>query len=292
MGAPGGGAGPGGSWRSDVRRILRLGWPQSVNLIITFLPGLGMLFFLGADPDHTAAAGMGFMFTNVAGFSLIVGSGAGAQPLISQAFGAGSLRRCGDLLQRQLAMHAALCGCIALVWLSTERILLALKQPPGIAQLAGQFVQWRVAALPALAVREDLSNYLVAQRVTMFPMLLSVAAGVLNMAAFAALIPRMGFVGAPLAYTVANVAQAVVLWLFARCALADGDTWPQWSVREALSGWGEMLALALPGGVLMLCEWWGWETNLFFAGLLCDPRGNGGGEHGCLAIKKSRASPG
>jgi MATE family multidrug resistance protein len=40
-----------------------------------------------------------------------------------------------------------------------------------------------------------------------------------------------------------------------------------------------MLALALPGGILMLCEWWGWETNLFFAGLLC-----GDAAAGCVQL--------
>ena len=57
-----------------------------------------MLMFL--DSDNLEAAGMGFMFTNVTGMSLIIGFGSGVIPLIAQAFGAGNLQRCGDLLQR------------------------------------------------------------------------------------------------------------------------------------------------------------------------------------------------
>jgi len=41
-----------------------------------------------------------------------------------------------------------------------------------------------------------------------------------------------------------------------------------------------MLGIGLPAGALMLCEWWGWEVNLFFAGLLCE----GKGDHGCVQL--------
>jgi MATE family multidrug resistance protein len=228
-----------------------------------------MCFFLSSNPDHVGAAGMGFMFCNVMGYSLIIGSGAGVQPLVSQAFGANNLVRCGDLLQRQFAIHAVMLVFIAAVWLNAEPILLLLRQPSGIAALAAQFIMWRIAALPALALTEDLRCFLIAQRVPRLPMLASVASNVANIAGFAVLIPRLGFIGAPLAYTLANILQASVLLVCVRGALPNADAWPRWSLHAAFSGWTELLKLALPGGFLMLCEWWAWETNLFFAGLLC-----------------------
>jgi len=265
-----------GSWKHELVTIFRLGWPNSINQVLTFLPGLVMLHFLGSDADHVGGAGMGFMFSNVVGLSLIIGTGAGAQPLISQAFGAQNLPRCGDLLQRQLAIHAFLVFVLFAVWLSTEQILLTFKQPAEISELAGRFVRWRVAALPALAVKEDLTNFLVVQRVMQFPMLVNLTASILTIGGFAVFIPAFGFIGAPLAITVANIVQALLLWVFAWRVLPDALAWPQWSARTAFSGWDEMLRLALPGGILMLCEWWGWETNLFFAGLLCDGTSGGG----------------
>ena len=67
---------------------------------------------------------------------------------------------------RQLLIHAVLCLLIVALWLNTERLLLALGQPAKIAALTHQFVLWRIAALPALVVQQDYSNYLVAQKVT------------------------------------------------------------------------------------------------------------------------------
>ena len=68
---------------------------------------------------------MGFMFGNVTGISFLVGFGLGFIPLASQAYGAGNMRRVGDLLQRQLMIHFLLvCIPIAVVWSKTEAILL------------------------------------------------------------------------------------------------------------------------------------------------------------------------
>lgn len=258
------------SLRSALLDVLRLGWPNSINQILTFIPGLVMLYLLGDNADQIAAAGMGYMLCNVTGMSLLMGSSAGSQPLISQAFGAKNYKRCGNLLQRQFAIHSVLVVIIALIWFFAEPILLACKQPAHISALAGQFAIWRIAALPAFAIKEDITIYLTAQRVMKLPMVLSILASFVNLICFYFFIPRFGFVGAPLAFTVANYFQGVALFAFMRSCLPEPDTWPVWSIRESLTGWGEMLKLALPGGLLMLCEWWGWETNLFFAGLLCD----------------------
>lgn len=255
---------------ADLCAILQLGWPNSLNLILTFIPGLLMYYFLGSNLDHVAAAGMGFMFTNIAGYSLIIGTGSGAQPLISQAFGARNFKRCGDLLQRQLAIHAVLLLFISFIWLNTEQILLMLRQPPQISSLAGQFVRWRLIALPALALKENLYNYLNAQCVVQLPMFIAIAASLVNVVGFAVLVPHYGFIGAPLAYSLANILQALCTLSLTRWALPHPSAWPKWDIQIAFSEWREMLKLALPGGALMLCEWWGWETNLFFAGLLCD----------------------
>lgn len=229
-----------------------------------------MLHFLGTNSEHIAGAGMGNMFCNVTGISLLLGTGAGAQPLISQAFGAKNYKRCGDLLQRQFGIHAVLVCFIGLAWFFADRILLSFRQPTNIAALAGQFAIWRLPALPAYAMKEDINGFLIAQRVVKLPMLMSTLTSLVNIFCLWLFIPRLGFVGAPLSLTVANYFQCISLLVFVRCVLPEKAAWPIWNLRETLTGWGEILKLALPGGLLMLCEWWGWETNLFLAGLLCD----------------------
>mmetsp|Transcript_41208 Transcript_41208/g.116643 ORF Transcript_41208/g.116643 Transcript_41208/m.116643 type:complete len:494 (-) Transcript_41208:316-1797(-) len=265
-----------GSHASELLEVLCMGFPIAVNVILPALPGLAMLHFVRSSPDHIAAAGTGFMFSNVIGLSLIMGFGSGCSPLVAQACGAGNFTRCGDLLQQQLAINAVLVAVIAAVWWNTERILLAFGQPPVIAALAGEFVLWRLPALPALALREDLLNYLVTLGVVKLPMLTGAAASFVCIAGFATLIPMYGFVGSALSLTLANLLQASLLLALARRSLPTDSAWPRWSARTAMSNWGELLRLALPTGFFMLSEWWGWEMNLFFAGLLCGKDSQGG----------------
>lgn len=230
---------------------------------------MAVLLFLGADADELAAAGMGFMFSNVTGFSLIVGFGAGATPLISQAFGARNFQRCGDLVQRQLAIHAMLLPLVGGIWYCTESILLAFGQPPVVSKLSADFMRWRILALPFFALKEDLICYLTAQRVMRFPMVVSSFANLTNIALYPVLIARFGFIGAPLGMNIGNVLQAVFTLAFTKWSLPVKEAWPAWNLKAALSGWCEMLKMAGPGGVMMLSEWWGWEINLFLAGILC-----------------------
>lgn len=64
-------------WSAELYTILQLGWPNSIAYISSLLPGMLMLVFLGKleDGDQLiAAGGMGFMFGNITGFSIIIGS--------------------------------------------------------------------------------------------------------------------------------------------------------------------------------------------------------------------------
>ena len=70
-------------WGRELVIIFRIGWANSVIQLLQFLPGFFMMMFLPTD-DELAGAGMGFMFGNVTGFSLIIGFGSGLIPLASQ----------------------------------------------------------------------------------------------------------------------------------------------------------------------------------------------------------------
>ena len=64
-------------WSAELYTIVQLGWPNSVAYISSLLPGMLMLVFLGRlenGEELIAAGGMGFMFGNITGFSIIIGS--------------------------------------------------------------------------------------------------------------------------------------------------------------------------------------------------------------------------
>ena len=80
---------------------------------------------------------------------VIVGLSLGAQPLLSQAYGAGNLARMSIVLQRTMLLSAVFLVVLVLpMWIFCEPLLLAAGQPPLIARLTGEFVLWRLPALP------------------------------------------------------------------------------------------------------------------------------------------------
>jgi Na+-driven multidrug efflux pump len=85
----------------------------------------------------------------------------GLMTLASHAFGAGNMARAGMLLQQQYLLHlVAVCLPIALLWLNAEPVLLAMGQPASISALAGEFLRWRVPALPFYALMRNLEWFM------------------------------------------------------------------------------------------------------------------------------------
>ena len=256
----------------ELKLIIQLGWPNSINAMIAYLPKIGLLIFI-QDLDELAAAGMAVMWTNVTGVSLIVGSCTGLGPLISQAFGAQNYDRVGNLFQRQVWLHFMfICLPVAILWFFSAPLLLAAGQPPRIVALVATFACALIPSLPALALQRDLSIFYQSQRVTQLPMFITMVSSVLNLALYWLLLAspyRIGFLGGPIAQVISAWVQCLALIAYAPRVLPA--SWPsgQWSVSVASQGLWELIRLSLPGTAMLLAEWWGWELNLFLAGWTC-----------------------
>jgi MATE family multidrug resistance protein len=209
----------------------------------------------------------------VTGISIIFGFALGFPPLAAQAFGASNFERCGELLQRQIMIHFFLVlPPVVMMWSFSEKILNLLNQPETISALTSEFLFWRLPALPFIAVAEDLGYFLKAQRVMVPTMVLMLVLNMLSVGlAWLFISPLgLGFKGGPIALTVTNIAQCIILCAFAKRWLVEPQTWPKWSVSTAMAGWREILNVALPAALGMWAEWWAFELIMIFTGLLCD----------------------
>ena len=206
--------------------------------------------------------------------TFLVSNLAGLTSLASQAIGAGNLARAGDLLQRQILLHlVVVCLPVGILWFNALPLLTALGQPAEISALAAQFLKWRIPGLPFYTLQRDVEWFLQCAKAPVLPRtaLYSTTAA-LNIFLYWFLISdaglNLGFIGAPIAVSVSNCVSGVsMLWLGKK--LVPREAWPRWSFQEAMSGWGELLVLSLPGTLMLCAEWWGNEASVFFAGYLC-----------------------
>ena len=226
----------------------RLAWPSCLANL-TFLSSMSVMAFVGQyGTDALAGAGLGFMWLNVSGMSIIFGTGMGLSALSSQAFGARNYRRVGLLVQRQLCYQMLLCVPISVCWWNTERILMLFGQPPSVARFSGMYCRHMLPGLPAIPIFNNLNVFLVSQRIPRPSMMVSLFSNIcvaIPTASFLSQPDVLGFVGAPLGVACGQICQALLMRIVAP-RMVKHPTWLPLQ-REALnpSGWIELLRLGV-----------------------------------------------
>ena len=262
---------------TEISTISHLAWPQSLNGVTSFMPRLFLLASVGHLENGAmliGAAGIGSMFANACHLMLIRSSTMGAAPLFSQAFGAGNHTRIGHVLQRVLLLHALMVACISLpLTAAAGPLLAAFGQPLAIANYAQLFVWIRLLGLPGLVAFTDVQAFLNAQRCVRLPMVVGSSAAVIQCVLISLLTKRLGFVGAPIAMTVVELLQGLVLVGVTPALLRRHKlrSWPAWrrEARQACRGWAEIISKGAPAAIMVTAEWFGWECTLFMASGLC-----------------------
>ena len=199
----------------EVRTNYVLAWPQTVTGVTTFLPRLLLLGAVGHLPNGpvlVGAAGIGSMYSNFAHLMLVRSSTFGATPLFSQAFGAGNHHRVGLVLMRVITIHVFMAILLSLPLTALAApLLLAFGQPAAIAAHAQTFVWIRFLGVPGMVLFTDVQSFLNAQRCVRLPMVTAIVCALSQCFLVFGLTSKLGFVGAPLAMTLVEILQGVLL---------------------------------------------------------------------------------
>ena len=216
---------------SEARLILALALPSCIASL-TFISGMLALVFIGPyGTDAIAGAGLGFMWTNVTGQSLIYGTGMGLATLSSQAFGAKNYRRVGVLWQRQCVYQWLLCVVVAAIWWNTEGILMSFGQPPRVAANAATWARWQLPGLPAMPMLNSMNAFLQSQRIV------RPSAVVALLSNFLVTVPlcwyltqpgSLGFAGAPLSIAVGQLINSSIMYVVAPRVISH-PCWGPWT---------------------------------------------------------------
>jgi MATE family multidrug resistance protein len=150
---------------------------------------------------------------------------------------------------------------LALVWSSTERMLLVLGQEPEVAELAQAYMFARLPSALGFNLFVALRQYLAGRALTRPAMWAMLLCNALNVVLNWLLIfghagfPALGLVGAGLATGLTNSVLPLVLWAFVlRFRLHEG-AWRAWDRRSfAWDGLRRYLVLGLPVGLQLALE--------------------------------------
>jgi len=263
---------------AELRALLVISLPVMIQSMLGQLLNIVDLVFVGTvlGPQFLAAAALGntaFMLWS----ALYMGAAAAVDDACSEAFERGRFAHVGVLGQRGLFVMLA-CAALTLGGLSGTAQLLsgAFGQDRALSATAGGFVQALSMGLLPHVASIGLSRVLWAQGLVWAPIAVDLASNVVNVSLNAALIEVDGFLGAPLATSLARCLQLLMIvgYVVRYKPHAAKGTWGGWQLRAALgdaAGLAAMARAALLGAAVCAAESWPLELSHLVAGRIDVP---------------------
>ncbi|OAA61439.1 Multi antimicrobial extrusion protein [Cordyceps fumosorosea ARSEF 2679] len=181
------------------------------------------------------------------------------------SYGSGHKHLVGLQCQRMALFLLSLSAPVIVIWCFSEEILVHLVPEAETARLASLYLKVCIASIPGVILFECGKRFTQAQglfRATTYVLLI---AAPFNIFINWLLVWKLeyGFIGAPIAVAITENLLPVLLFLYIR--FVDGrQCWGGFS-RRALSNWGVMIKLALPGMIMIEAEWLAFEFMTLFA---------------------------
>lgn len=223
----------------ELRKLLRLAAPIAFTQAGYALMGLidtAVVGRLGAAALGAVGVGNGVFFAlAIVGLGFVMG----LDPLFSQALGAGSERRAGELIWQGLWLSGAVTLALAIPIALLPFILEPFGIEPGVARDARWFIWLRLPGLWPMLAFAGLRAYLQAAHRTRALVVATLVANVANLGLDVLLVfgklgfPALGAPGSGLATSICSFLQAGILWLAVRAKDPIGPRWADF--RKALN---------------------------------------------------------
>ncbi|KAI3410697.1 Protein DETOXIFICATION (Multidrug and toxic compound extrusion protein) [Psidium guajava] len=220
-----------------------------------------------------SGASMATSFASVTGFSVLLGMGSALETLCGQAYGAKQYHMLGVYTQRAMLTLLCLSIPLAVIWLYTADILIALGQDLEISTEAGTFNRWMMPSLFAYGLLQCLNRFLQTQNNVLPMMISSLVTASLHIVVCWVLIFKFGLGsrGAALANTISNWNNVILLAMYVKLSPSCIKTWTGFT-REALRNIVSFVKLAVPSAVMICFEYWSFEMVVLLSGLLPNPK--------------------
>ncbi|KAJ3573721.1 hypothetical protein NP233_g2247 [Leucocoprinus birnbaumii] len=236
------------------------------GLTVTSVVSIGHL-----STTALAAASLGSMTASLSGYGIISGLCSALDTLLPSAWTSDNPQLVGLWSQRMCIVVAAFSIFPFTVWLNAEPILLALRQDPAVAKLAGIYLRWSSLGLPAYAFNNICRRYFQSQNLFSIPTHIVIIITPINILLNYLLVwgpesIRLGFIGAPLA-TAFSFSLISVLYIIYGVFFVPKTAWHPTS-SQIFTGLGIIVRLGLSGIAEVGSDYWAWEGVAFGASFL------------------------
>ncbi|KAI1492376.1 mate-domain-containing protein [Biscogniauxia mediterranea] len=248
------------TWQRETKTIA----VYSRSLIVTFLLqysiNIASIFTVGRiGKIELGAVSLGTMTANICCFAPMQGLATSLDTLCSQAYGSGHKHLVGLQLQRMTYFLWLLTLPVAVLFYFAEDILRMIVLEPRSAELAGLYLRIIIAGVPGFAAFESGKRFVQSQGLFVATTYVLLIAAPINIFINWLLVWHfeLGFIGAPIAVAITQNLMPTLLLLYV-CFVNGSQCWGGFTKR-ALSNWGPMIWLALPGMIMVVAEWLAFE---------------------------------
>ncbi|KAK5947493.1 hypothetical protein PMZ80_001643 [Knufia obscura] len=256
------------TWQREAKVVAKYSLPLMITFLLQYSLTVASIFTVGhIGTAELGAVSLASMSANITGYAIYQGLATSLDTLCAQAYGSGRKKLVGLQMQRMIYFLWLLTLPIGIIWLSADKILMAIVPEREIAHLAGMYLKIVLAGAPGYAAFEAGKRYVQAQG--LFSASLYV---LLFCAPFNAFMHwlfvwhlNMGFKGAPLAVAITDNLLALGLFIYVRFFSKSGMSCWNGFTRKALANWLPMIKLALPGVVMVEAEMVAFEVLTFAA---------------------------
>ncbi|KAF4358226.1 hypothetical protein CsatB_006586 [Cannabis sativa] len=259
----------------ELKQLWSLALPITGMNLLVFYRAAVSVFFLGQLGRLELAGGtLSLGFTNITGYSVLMGLATGLEPVCSQAYGTKNQPLLAISFQRMVLILTLASIPITLLWLNLEKIMISMGQNREITSMAATYCFYSLPDLFTNSLLQPLRVFLRSQEAVKPMMYCTMAAVFLHAPLNVVMVKKMGLgVGGVAAASVMTNLNMVLLmggWY-----LGWGGGWEMVRLfggfKEVCMGIGGLLRLAVPSCLGICLEWWWYEIVTVLAGYLDNP---------------------
>lgn len=264
----------------ELRELWGMAFPITAMNCLVFVRAAVSVLFLGRLGSLELAGGaLSIGFTNITGYSVMVGLASGLEPVCSQAYGSKNWDLLTRSLQRMVLILLLASIPISVLWLNLERIMVFTGQDKAITAMAATYCFFSLPDLLTNTLLQPLRVFLRSQKVTKPMMYCSLVAVAFHVPLNLVLVRVMGLgvPGVAVASVLTNLNMVVLMagyvWWGWRRGEGEGESVMRWTagIGEVCGGLGPLLKLAVPSCLGICLEWWWYEIVILMAGYLPNP---------------------
>ncbi|KAF5202196.1 Detoxification-like protein [Thalictrum thalictroides] len=245
----------------------------AMNLVVHVRFMVSVLFLGRLGSLELAGGALSICFTNITGYSVLVGLASGLEPFCSQAYGSKNWDLMSLSLQRTVLILLIASIPISLLWMNLEKIMIFMGQDKEITSMASIYCIYSLPDLLTNTLLQPLRVYLRSQGITKPMMVCSLIAVVFHVPLnyLFVMVMNKGVPGVAIASVLTNFNMVVLMTGYMYVSGVCEWKWTA-EIGTVIAGVGPLLKIAVPSCLGICLEWWWYEIMTVLAGYLPNPR--------------------